>query len=87
MKGNSFKHFIEHSTGMKKISTFKHKQSRLRFKHDQLAISGLIIAKYHNFKLQLNIKTQAIQRINRLGNKPKSMKSKREREDRLRLES
>ena len=39
MDKNSFKYFIEYLAGVRKISKFKYKQGRLRYKEDQLAIS------------------------------------------------
>jgi len=55
---SSSKHLIEHLVVMREISKFKHKQDRLRYKQNQLAISGTNHYQRPQLYTQINIKIQ-----------------------------
>jgi len=82
---SSFKHFIEHLVGLRELSKFNDKQVRLRFKQNQLVIYEHNHNQRSHFMYKSNIGILIKQRPNKLIDKPKGMKLKREREKSLAL--
>jgi len=68
---------------MREIFKFKYKQDRLRPKQNQLSISGTNHNPISQLYAQVDIEEQEKQQYIELANKLKSIKLKREREEKL----